>query len=204
VILPRLVVLLMAMGIAIGNARAQTADEIKVVLPEGWFELQDADAKPVRSADFTGKWLLIYFGYSHCVDLCPTGLTLLTDAMEQLGPAAVHVQPLFITVDPEHDRGPMLREFTAAFDKRLLGLTGTDAQIRAAAEPLGVKFQKVALTSGDYVVDHSSSLSLVDVSKRTGVTFRMAEPHLVAAKVFAALERAGIKLDNVPNLRAYR
>jgi protein SCO1/2 len=193
----------LVLGMAFSPARAQNSDEIKLTL-NAPLELTDADGKPVRSTDFTGKWLLIYFGYMHCVDLCPTGLTLLADAMEQIGPAAAHVQPLFITVDPEHDRGPMLREFTAAFDKRLVGLTGSDAQIAAAAAALGVRYQKVALANGDYVVDHSSSLSLVDPAGRNALTFKMAEPHLVAAKIFDQLERAGTPLDNVRNLRAYR
>jgi protein SCO1/2 len=191
-----------ALGAA-GEARAQTNDEFKLTL-NGPLELIDADGKTVRNSDFAGKWLLVYFGYTHCVDLCPTGLTLLADAMDQIGPAAAHVQPLFITVDPEHDRGPMLREFTVAFDKRLVGLTGSDAQIAAAAGALGVKYQKVMLANGDYVVDHSSTLSLVDPAGRNALTFKMAEPHLVAAKIFEQLERAGTPLDNVRNLRAYR
>lgn len=193
----------LVLGMAFGPARAQNSDEIKLTL-NAPLELTDADGKPVRGTDFAGKWLLIYFGYMHCVDLCPTGLTLLADAMEQIGPAAAHVQPLFITVDPEHDRGPMLREFAAAFDKRLVGLTGSDAQIAAAAAALGVRYQKVTLANGDYVVDHSSSLSLVEPAGRNAITFKMAEPHLVAAKIFDQLERAGTPLDNVRNLRAYR
>ena len=85
-----------------------------------------------------------------------------------------------------------------------VGLTGTDAQIRAAADAVGVRYQKVDLANGDYVVDHSSSLTLIDPDGRAAVTFQMAEPHLVAARVFAALEKAGVRLDNVPNIRAYR
>jgi len=189
-----------------GAAQAQRLtddDAVKYTL-NAPLELTDADGKTVHNSDFAGKWLLVYFGYTHCVDLCPTGLTLLADAMEQIGPAAAYVQPLFVTVDPEHDRGPMLREFTTAFDKRLVGLTGTDAQIAATANALGVKYQKVMLPNGDYVVDHSSLLSLVDPAGRNAITFKLAEPHLVAAKIFDQLERAGTPLDNVRNLRAYR
>src|SRR5262249_61568346 len=60
----------------------------------------DADGNVVRSTDFAGKWLLVYFGYSHCADLCPTGLSVLANALDQIGPAAEHIRPLFITVDP--------------------------------------------------------------------------------------------------------
>src|ERR1700746_1389534 len=63
----------------------------------------DADGNIVRGTDFAGKWLLVYFGYSHCADLCPTGLSVLANALEQIGPAAEYIQPLFITVDPERD-----------------------------------------------------------------------------------------------------
>jgi protein SCO1 len=94
------------------------------------FALADADGKTVTSADFPGKLLLIYFGYTRCSDQCPTSLSAMAEALDEIGPAARHVQPLFVTVDPERDRGPMLREFTAAFDKRLIGLTGTQEPCR--------------------------------------------------------------------------
>ena len=165
----------------------------------------DADGKPVSTADFAGRWLLIYFGYTHCADQCPTGLSVLAEAMSELGPAAEHVQPLFVTVDPERDRGPLLREFTAAFDKRLIGLGGTPDQIQTAAQALGVKYEKVLLGGdGDYTIDHSATLSLVDPAGRRAETFRMAEPYQVAAKLFDALARSGTTLGNVNNLGAYR
>lgn len=165
----------------------------------------DADGKSVSTADFAGKWLLIYFGYTHCVDQCPTGLSVLAQAMDEIGAAADHVQPLFITVDPERDRGPMLREFTAAFDKRLIGLTGTTDQIQVAANALGVKYEKVLLGGGDeYAIDHSATLSLVDPAGREAETFSMAEPYQVAAKLFDALARSGTSLGNVNNLGAFR
>src|SRR6266478_9685098 len=103
---------------------AAKGDEAKVSLDHP-FALVDADGKTITSADFPGEWLLIYFGYTHCSDQCPTALSTMTEALDEIGPAARHVQPLFVTVDPERDRGAMLREFTAAFDKRLIGLTGT-------------------------------------------------------------------------------
>jgi protein SCO1/2 len=88
------------------------------------FALVDAEGKPVTDADFPGKFLLIYFGYTHCADQCPTALTTIVEALGEIGAAANAVQPIFITIDPERDRGPMLRTFTAAFDPRIVGLTG--------------------------------------------------------------------------------
>ncbi|HEX9464626.1 MAG TPA: SCO family protein [Alphaproteobacteria bacterium] len=190
-------------GLAVG-APAALADPTHRTL-DGPLAFVDADGQPVSTADFAGTWLLIYFGYTHCVDQCPTGLTVLAEAIDELGPAAEHVQPLFVTVDPERDLGPLLREFTAAFDKRLIGLGGTPDQIAAAAAVLGVKYEKVLLGGGDdYVVDHSATLSLVDPTGRHAETFSMAEPHQVAAKLFDALARSGTSLSNVNNLGAYR
>jgi cytochrome oxidase Cu insertion factor (SCO1/SenC/PrrC family) len=168
------------------------------------FVLADADGKTVTSADFPGKWLLIYFGYTHCSDQCPTALSAMAEALDEIGPAAAYVQPLFITVDPERDHGAMLRDFTAAFDKRLIGLTGTQDQIIDAAHALGVKYEKVLLDDRTYVVDHSSTLSVVDPSGRSSVTFKLAEPYLIAAKMLALLDHSGTALGAVNNLNAYR
>ena len=77
------------------------------------FALVDANGKAVTGADFPGRWLLIYFGYTHCADQCPTALSTMVEAMDQIGPAAQYIQPLFITVDPKRDRGPMLAAFVA-------------------------------------------------------------------------------------------
>jgi protein SCO1/2 len=163
----------------------------------------DADGRTVRSTDFAGKWLLVYFGYIHCADLCPTGLTVLANALEQIGPAAEHVQPLFVTVDPERDHGPLLRSFTESFDKRLIGLGGTVEQIRAAADALGVSFRKVR-QGETYVVDHSSSYVLVDPAHTRAEVLRVAEPHMLAARLIEVLAKAGVRLDKVNNAGAYR
>ncbi|MGA9520866.1 MAG: SCO family protein, partial [Myxococcaceae bacterium] len=116
----------------------------------------------MRSSDFLGKWLLVYFGYTHCADLCPTGLTAMVTALDEIGPAAAHIQPLFVTVDPERDKGPLLREFAQAFDAQLIGLGGTANQVREAAAALGVTFEKVVQSGAGYTVDHSSTYTLVD------------------------------------------
>jgi cytochrome oxidase Cu insertion factor (SCO1/SenC/PrrC family) len=196
--------ILLAAGSVSSQALAQTASS-RIDLPAP-FALVDADGKTVSTADFAGRWLLIYFGYTHCADQCPTGLSILAEAMDEIGPAAAHVQPLFITVDPERDRGPLLREFTASFDKRLIGLGGSVDQVAAIAGALGVKFEKVLLSADDrdYAIDHSATLSLIDPTGRHGETFAMAEPYQVAAKLFDAIAHSGGTLDNVNNLRAYR
>ena len=189
------VVLLAGAGVAAAQSQRLSADRP--------LSFVDADGRAVRSTDFRGKWLLVYFGYMHCADLCPTGLTVLANALDQIGPAARHVQPLFVTVDPERDHGPPLRTFTAAFDKRLLGLSGSVDEIKTAAAALGVSFTKVA-QGADYVVDHSSSYALVDPAHARAEILRIAEPHMLAAKLIDVLAKAGVPLDNVNNAGAYR
>jgi len=195
---------LVACGIAFGlGMRAAEAEDIRHALDHS-FALADADGKRVTSADFAKKWLLIYFGYTHCSDQCPTALSAMAEALDEIGPAAGYVQPLFVAVDPERDRGPMLRDFTAAFDKRLIGLTGTQEQIAGLARALGVRYEKVLLGDSNYVVDHSSTLSVVDPSGRSAVTFTLAEPYMIAAKLLGLLERSGTDLKAVSNLGSYR
>jgi protein SCO1/2 len=164
----------------------------------------DAEGQVVRTSDFSGKWLLVYFGYTHCADLCPTGLSVLVNALDQIGPAAEHIQPLFVTVDPERDKGPLLRSFVEAFDKRLVGLGGTLEQIKDAAGALGVSFQKVAQRDSSYVVDHSSSYVLINPSRTRAQVMRVAEPHLLATKLIDVLARAKVPLGGVNNIGAYR
>ena len=190
----------LALSLCIGSAIAQ---ELRLA-PDRPLTFVDADSRTVRSTDFAGKWLLVYFGYTHCIDLCPTGLSILANALDQIGPAADHVQPLFVTVDPERDKGPLLRTFAQAFDKRLIGLGGSLAQIKEAATALGVSFEKVAQGGSGYVVDHTSTYVLIDPSRARAQSVRFAEPHLLAAKLIEALTKAGVPLDNVKNVGAYR
>ena len=120
---------------------------------------------PCAATISAGKWLLVYFGYTHCADFCPTGLSVIVNAFDQIGPAAKHIQPLFITVDPERDRGLLLRTFTQAFDKRLVGLGGSVEQVRGSRPGLGVVFEKVVQGS-DYTIDHSAAYTLIDPARR--------------------------------------
>jgi cytochrome oxidase Cu insertion factor (SCO1/SenC/PrrC family) len=166
--------------------------------------LMDANGKTVTSDSFPGRWLLIYFGYSHCADQCPTALSAIVDALDQIGPAAEKIQPVFVTVDPERDRGPALREFVAAFDKRIVALTGTTEQIAAVAKALGITYEKVLAGSDDYVIDHRTTLSVIGPDRREALTFAMAEPYAIAARLIALLDRDGVALGNVNNLGAYR
>ena len=125
-------------------------------------------------------------------------------ALDQIGPAAANIQPLMISVDPERDHGPMLKSFTEAFDKRLIGLTGSLEEIAKAAALVGVEFRKVQNGGEDYVVDHSATFTLIGPDRRTAETLRMGEAHLLAAHLIHVLGQAGVSLDRVGNVGAYR
>jgi len=198
---PGLAALLLVLLVGWGTAAA--AAEKRIVLDQP-LALADADGKTVTSNDFPGKWLLIHFGYIHCADQCPTALSAMVEALAEIGPAAEHIQPVFVTVDPERDRGAALKDFIAAFDKRIVALTGSPEQIAAAAEALGIEYRKVLSDNEDYVIDHSSVLSLIGPDRHEAATFAFAEPYMIAAKLVELLERGGVALGNVNNLRAYR
>jgi len=199
----RLGSLALVSALILGWSITGSAAEQRIAL-EHPLVLVDADSKAVTSGDFPGKWLLIYFGYIHCADQCPTALSAMVEALNEIGPAAEHIQPLFVTVDPERDLGAALRDFTAAFDKRLIGLTGSPQQIATAAEALGIEYRKVLSGNENYVVDHSSVLSLIGPDRHEAVNFAFAEPYMIAAKLVELLERGGVALGNGNNLRAYR
>jgi len=98
----RLKIILLSGFLALGRPGAAAAQELALA-PDRPLTFVDADGRAVRSSDFPDKWLLVYFGYTHCADLCPTGLSNMVSALAQIGPAAEHIQPLFVTVDPERD-----------------------------------------------------------------------------------------------------
>jgi protein SCO1/2 len=127
----------------------------------GPFALTDQNGHTVRDTDFAGRYRLIYFGYSFCPDVCPTDLQAIGQGLsrfEKKAPErAMKVQPIFITVDPERDTPPVLKEYVAAFHPRLIGLTGSPAQIAAVSKAYGVysaKQQGSGKARG-YLVDHS-------------------------------------------------
>jgi protein SCO1/2 len=129
----------------------------------GPFDLIASDGQPVTQASWPGKYLLVYFGYTYCPDVCPTTLSNVAGALDDLGAKADRLQPLFITVDPARDTPKVLAEYTAAFTKRLIGLSGSDAQIAQVAKEYRVYYAKHKTGPGldDYLMDHSSVIYLM-------------------------------------------
>lgn len=130
----------------------------------GPFALEDGNGNPVSDKDFRGKYMLVYFGYTTCPDVCPTTLSAMADAMDRLGAKAEDVRPLFITVDPKRDTPAVVKGYAASFGPEITGLTGTPAEIAAVAREYRVYYAEHRTGPGpnDYSMDHSSVLYLMD------------------------------------------
>lgn len=130
-------------------------------------ELSDHHGKPRRLEDFRGKAVVLFFGFTHCPDICPTTLADMAAVMRELGADAERVQVLFVTVDPERDTEQVLANYVPAFDKRFLGMRGSLEQTRAAAKEFKVYFEKrPGKTPGEYSVDHSAQSYVIDPQGR--------------------------------------
>jgi protein SCO1 len=138
-----------------------TFDEASVFRPE--FSLADASGTLRSNADFSGKFLLVFFGFTNCPDVCPTTLSEVAQVMDDLGPDSARVQPLFISVDPERDRKLGLADFTAAFHTAIIGLAGTEAETRAAADSFKIYYERETDPAGPdgYTMSHSPALYLI-------------------------------------------
>ncbi len=152
-----------------GASSAPAQDAAPVPLPRlfgGPFSLVDQDGMRRTNRDFHGQFALVYFGYTYCPDICPTGLATIAAALDMLGSAASRVQPVFITVDPGRDSPDALKDYVAQFHPRLIGLSGSEAEVRAAARAYRVHRAKVLGDGGadgdDYLVTHSSITYLMD------------------------------------------
>ena len=131
----------------------------------GPFTMTNQDGKTVTDADFHGKYMLVYFGYTYCPDVCPATLYNITQAMAAIGPLADKVTPVFITVDPARDTPARMKNYVANFDKRMVGLTGTPEQLKTIAKEYRVYYAKVPAKDGDansYLMNHSSVMYLMD------------------------------------------
>jgi len=128
----------------------------------GPFSLTSTDGKPTTDRSFPGQWLLIYFGYTFCPDACPTALNAISAALAELGPEALKIQPIFVTVDPERDTPQILAQYVKNFDPRLIALFGSPAEIAAVAKEYRVYYVVQPLGNGEYGIDHSSFIYLVN------------------------------------------
>ncbi|MDA0342144.1 MAG: SCO family protein [Proteobacteria bacterium] len=137
-------------------SQSRQADSEGSSLVGGPFQLTDHTGRSVTEADYDDVHKIVYFGYTTCPDVCPTGLSVISEALEQLGPAAKFVKPLFITVDPERDTIAIMADYHQHFHPSFSNLTGTPEQIAAVAKAYRVFYQKADVDgSDDYLMDHS-------------------------------------------------
>jgi protein SCO1/2 len=162
-----LAVSLLALGAAVGAFLLTRGGETQSSAAIGGrFTLVDTAGKTVTDRSYRGKWLLIYFGYTFCPDACPTALSNMGVALKKLGPTADSLQPLFITVDPKRDTVQVMSDYMTSFDPRIVGLTGTQAQTDNVTKAYRVYAAPQNTKGGDYLVDHSAYIYLMDPQGR--------------------------------------
>lgn len=153
--------LLIAAAAALAQ-QAEQAGEVTEIRPR--YLLANAAGQAVTEQDFRGRFQLIAFGYISCPDICPTTLSEMAAVLGQLGEQARHVQPIFVSLDPERDTPVVVGEYTANFDRRILGLTGSPELVRSAAQRFKVRYEIVrepGAPATAYTVDHSASIYLL-------------------------------------------
>ena len=140
-----------------------TVLEPAAAVPE--FDLLNQDKQNFRTADFSGYWNLVFFGFSNCPDVCPTTLTKLAAASKQIRQRAgddLKLRVVFVSVDPERDTPAVIAPYVAHFGDNIIGLTGAPAEIEKLARSLGAFYQKVQMGPDDYAVDHSAAVVVID------------------------------------------
>jgi len=148
----------------------------------GPFKLIDQDGKPITDQDFKGRPFLVFFGYRHCPDICPITLFEMSEVLRVLGKDADRVNALFITVDPERDTPAMMKDYLSSFDPHLRGATGDQKAIDAVEKAYRVYAKKVPIGNGDYSMDHTALVYLMDKQGRFVAPFKVdRKPEAAAA-----------------------
>ena len=148
----------------------------------GPFTLLDQDGRTVTERDFTGKPFLVFFGFTHCPDVCPTALFQISEVLRAAGERGRGLRALFITVDPERDTPEVLKNYLGSFDERIVGLTGTPEAVRAAEKAYKAYARKVPLKEGDYTMEHTGVVYLMDGRGRFVRPFKLDRPPAEAAR----------------------
>jgi protein SCO1 len=139
----------------------------------GPFQLVDQNARPITDQDMKGQPFLVFFGFTHCPDVCPTTLFEVSEIFRALGPDAGNVRALFVTVDPERDTPSVLKDYLSSFDSRIIGVTGDDAAIAAVEKAYRVYAKKVQTDGGGYTMDHTAIVYLMNKDGRFVAPFNM-------------------------------
>ena len=173
-------------GCSLSPVQGQDAVAVGNSSNRGTFTLTDHTGRTVTDQDFRGSYLLIFFGYTHCPDICPTALTVVANVINLLGEQAQQVQPVFITLDPERDTPQALANFVSYFHPRLIGLTGSLDQIDAVAKTYFVRSQKylpiapsdttVSEEDNNYLLDHTAASYLLNTDGSGLALFQHGTP----------------------------
>jgi protein SCO1 len=139
----------------------------------GPFNLIDHNSKPITEQDFKGHPFLVFFGFTHCPDVCPTALFEISEILRKLGPDAKNIRALFVTVDPERDTPAVLKDYLSSFDPRVIGASGDAAAVTAMEKAYRVYSKKVPLDKGGYTMDHTAIVYLMDKTGRFVSPFNM-------------------------------
>jgi len=160
-------VLAAAIAAGIAGARSGTAPPaVRSVAIGGPFRLADVDGRPLGSEDLKGRPYALFFGFTHCPEICPTTLSDLTQALAAFGPEARDFRVLFVTVDPERDTPALLRDYLTAFDARITALTGSPREIAATAAAFGATYAKIPTEGSGYTMDHTATVYLMNSQGR--------------------------------------
>ena len=174
--------LLLCFGIVLmlsGRLSAPVAQQIAGV--GGPFRLIDQNGQTVSDGDLKGRPFLVFFGFTHCPDVCPTTLFDVSEILRSLGPDADRARALFITVDPERDTPAVMKDYLSSFDPHLSGLTGDAAAVAAVAKAYRVYYKKVPLDDGGYTMDHTAIVYLMDKEGRFVSPFNLKRTTEAAA-----------------------
>lgn len=147
----------------------------------GPFSLTDQDGRPVTDKDLEGHPSLVFFGFTHCPDVCPTTLFEISEIVRKLGPDAKGLRAFFVTVDPERDTSQALKDYLSSFDPHLTGLTGTPDEVARMLKEYRVYAKKVPTENGDYTMDHMALVYLMDKRGRFIAPFNIKRPPEEAA-----------------------
>jgi protein SCO1 len=139
----------------------------------GPFSLTDQNGRTVTDQDFKGRPLLVFFGFTHCPDICPTTMFEISEIIRKLGPDGDRVRALFITVDPERDTPAALKDYVSSFDPRIVAVTGDEADIAAVAKAYRAYFKRMPLAEGGYTMDHTAIVYLMGKDGRFVTPFNL-------------------------------
>jgi protein SCO1 len=139
----------------------------------GPFSLTDQNGRTVTDQDFKGRPFLVFFGFTHCPDICPTTMFEISEIIRKLGPDGDRVRALFITVDPERDTPAALKDYVSSFDPRIVAVTGDDAAIAAVAKAYRAYYKRTPLAEGGYTMDHTAIVYLMGKDGRFVTPFSL-------------------------------